>query len=297
MDTLPEYPQMKSLEITDRSAIEACTHCLPCSSDHNFTSLWMWDTIGQTRVSRIGRNLVIQLADYATHEPHLTLIGDDDIASAAEGILMSGTARLHLVPEFVVKQLPPQRFLIEADRDQFDYVYDIARLASLEGSALGEQRRGANRCARDLGPRLKTVATLTERPTVLLELFDRWMLTRGKDAADTHDERVAVERLVEAWDELAVNTFALYDERDLIGAQVIELLPDCAIGHYQKADVSYAGSFPLLQRTTAQHLAAQETRHYNAEQDLGIEGLRTSKLRYRPIGFVKKYEVGLKAVG
>jgi hypothetical protein len=225
------------------------------------------------------------------------LIGDDDIASAAERILTSGAARLHLVPEFVVKQLPPQRFLIEADRDQFDYVYDVDRLAALDGSALRVQRRGANRCARELGPRLKTVAALTEPPTALLELFDRWTLTRGKDAADTHDERAAVERLVDAWGELAVSAFGLYDERNLIAAEVIELLPDCAIGHYLKADVSYTGIIHLLKRSSGQHLATEGTRHYNAEQDLGIEGLRTSKLRYRPVGFVKKYEVGLKAAG
>jgi len=295
MATLPEYPQMKPLEITDRPAIEACTHSLPCSSDHNFTSLWMWDTTGQTRVSRIGMNLVIQLADYATHEPHLTLIGSDDITSAAEHILTTGVDRLRLVPEFVVEHLPPHRFLVEADRDQFDYIYDVAALAALDGREFRKQRQGANRCAHQLGSRLRTVAALTEPPAVLLELFDRWAFTRGKCSADTQDERAAVERLIESWGELTVSAFALYNECDLIGAQVFELLPDCALSHYMKADASYPGIFSLLDRTSHQHLVTQGIRFINAEQDLGIEGLRTRKLQDRPVEFVKKHRVSLGA--
>jgi hypothetical protein len=296
MAALPTYPQMKPLEIIDRQAIQACTHHLPCSSDHNFTSLWMWDTDERTRVARVGKNLVIELADYQTHEPCLTLIGDDDVANTAHAVLSSGKARLRLVPDFVACHLPPETFRVEPERHQDDYVYNVPHLASLSGAALSKLRQQARRCERELGPRLRVDSELAEPQTALLELFDRWTASRGKDEAAARDERAAVGRLVEAWDELELLTHGVYDGHNLIAAHVDELLPDCAIAHYLKADASYFGIFPLAKRLNSQRLASLGVSEHNCEQDLGIEGLRSSKLRYKPVRFVKKYEVRLQAV-
>jgi hypothetical protein len=289
---LPEFPRSKPLEIDDRPAIEACTHRLPCSSDHNFTSVWMWDVCDATRVSRLGENLVIQLPDYQTHQPLTTLVGDDDVAWAAEMVLASGVERLQLVPEFVTAQLPSTRFVVEPERDQHDYVYSVERLAEFAGSTFAKLRQQANRCVREIGERLAVAPIADVR--LLLEIFDRWTGTRGKDDQDVRDERAAVQRLVSAWDDLDVHAIGLYDGDELIGAEIHEFLPGSAIGHFLKADARYCGIFPLLQRVTAQHLAASEVRELNLEQDLGLPGLRASKLRYRPVRFVSKFQVRMR---
>lgn len=288
---LPEFPAMKPLEISDRAAVEACTHALPCSSDHNFMSLWMWDTLGLTRIGRVGQNLVIELADYETHELRTTLLGSDDPGTAARIVLESGVGRLDLVPEFVADTLPSE-FTIIHDRDQDDYVLDVELLADLAGKALSKHRRKANKCAAEIGPDLE-VKLVEDPQDALPGLFERWVQTRAKDDEETRDELLAVHRLVSEWPELAVEALGLYDAGVLIGAMVYELLPDGAIGHYQKADTSYDGVFPLLQRCACQRLRDLGVRELNFEQDLGIEGLRTSKMRWRPVRFVKKYRVSL----
>lgn len=286
---LPEYPGTKPLAIGDRAAIESCTHRLPCSSDHNFTSLWMWDIDRQTRVGRIGTNLVIELLDYETREHRLTLIGDDDVPTACEQALSFGTSRLDLVPDFVASQLPPSRFLVEHDRDQDDYV-----LSTRELSAIGGKRgKQADQCRRSLGARLRVRTEIPDPQTALLGLFDRWVATRGKDHESTRAERHAVQRLVDGWECLNLATVALYDGQALIAADVYEVLPDCGISHFQKADAAHAGIFPLICQSLGGQLAVSGVDQLNAEQDLGIEGLRNSKLSYKPVRFVRKYQVRL----
>jgi hypothetical protein len=286
---LPEYPSMKSLELSDRAAFESCTRHLPCSSDHVFSGRWMWNITTPERIARIGRNLVITFADYLTHEPRVTLVGDDDVTSAALALLDSDVDRLDCVPEFVASALDPDRLLACHDRDQDDYVLDAERLATLAGRDLSKRRRTAEQCAQQLGPRL--VASAAPCPEALLQLFDRWADSRARTHDETADERAAVDRLVRAWKELDSGATALFDGDVVIGLIAFQILGDTALVHYMKGDMSYRGVVPLLVRTACSQLVELGVRELNFEQDLGIAGLRDSKLRWRPVRFVRKYQV------
>ena len=60
--------------------------------------------------------------------------------------------------------------------------------------------------------------------------------------------------------------------------------------HFEKAVQEYRGLWQFVNQAFASILPEQyET--INREQDLGNEGLRTAKLSYRPVDFVKKYRV------
>lgn len=286
---LPEYPATKPLELSDREAFEACTRRMPCSSDHVFSGRWMWNITTPEQISRIGRNLVITFADYLTHEPRVTLIGDDDVNSAALAILGCGVDRLDCVPEFVACSLNPDRLLVHHDRDQDDYVLDAGRLATLAGRDLSKRRRTAEQCAREIETRL--TSSSSPQPEELLALFDRWAQTRTRSAEETADERAAVKRLVAAWTELDSSATALYDGEIVIGLIAFQVLGDTALVHYMKGDMSYRGVVPLLLRTACQQLVKVGVREINFEQDLGIAGLRASKLRWRPVRFVRKFQV------
>lgn len=289
---LPEYPEMKALEISDRVAVESCTHRLPCSSQHNFTCIWMWDTDKSTRVARIGRNLVVEFPDWETRKPALTLIGDENIADAAMYALAFWNEPLQLIPDFVANQLSEDKFVVVRDRDQDDYVVDVVRLSNLAGGGLKYRRRAANQCAHALQGRLVVKYCIEQPDLVLFDLFDRWAVGRANaDKPEIVDERRALERLISAWHELDLVVTGLYDRGRLIAADIQETLPSGAIGHCQKADISYKGSFPLLVRSSSKHLASLGVRELNIEEDLGIEGLRLSKLRWRPTGMVRKYRV------
>jgi hypothetical protein len=292
--TLPVYPECKPLELGDKAAVESCTHRLPCSSDHNFTSLWMWNFDEQTRIARIGRNLVIEFSDFDTREPILTLIGDDDIAGTVEHLFSLGIRSLDLVPEFVADLICPNQYMFDHDPGHDDYVLDVELLARMPGAHFREARRLAGLCAREIelnGGFVSDVLDLDQ----FVPLFERWAKSRNKSEPETRYERMATERIVAGWDTLNLRATAIYARNTLIAAEVYELLPDGAIAHCRNVDAAYRGLFPFLQKSNCEHLAALGVAELNVEEDLGLPGLRAAKLRCRPRRFVRKPRVLCRA--
>ena len=65
-----------------------------------------------------------------------------------------------------------------------------------------------------------------------------------------------------------------------------------ALSHFAKGDTSHHSAvYNILNWQEARILYSSGIRYYNWEQDLGIEGLRQSKLKYRPAFFLHKYRV------
>jgi hypothetical protein len=76
----------------------------------------------------------------------------------------------------------------------------------------------------------------------------------------------------------------------MIGFSINERLANgFAMGHHCKAIDEFPGTYPLLIRQTAVTLLAHGFERLNIMQDLGQPGLESSKHRYRPVGFLRKY--------
>ena len=60
--------------------------------------------------------------------------------------------------------------------------------------------------------------------------------------------------------------------------------------HIEKADIQYHGAYPAMAQQFAAHFA-QDYAYLNREEDLGIPGLRKSKLSYHPVALLEKYVV------
>ena len=69
-----------------------------------------------------------------------------------------------------------------------------------------------------------------------------------------------------------------------------KLLPDTMVIHVEKANPDIPGLYQVINQEFLLHEAAGCS-FVNREQDLGIPGLRTSKMSYNPVRFVKKYTV------
>ena len=67
-----------------------------------------------------------------------------------------------------------------------------------------------------------------------------------------------------------------------------KLNDDLAVIHIEKADVHYSGVYSFINKTFVDRNFS-DVKIINREQDLGIEGLRKSKLSYHPFKLEKKY--------
>lgn len=74
----------------------------------------------------------------------------------------------------------------------------------------------------------------------------------------------------------------------LVGFTVGEIINDVAIVSVEKADISYEGIYSFLSHEFAKR-NFQNTRYINRQEDMGMEGLRKSKLSYNPEFLLDKY--------
>ena len=64
--------------------------------------------------------------------------------------------------------------------------------------------------------------------------------------------------------------------------------------HFEKALKEYKGLYQLVNRETAKNILAKGFRYINREEDLGIEGLRKSKLSYHPVELTPSHALVFK---
>ena len=74
---IPEFPEFKKLELSDKEDVEAFTKKFPPYSDFNFVSMWSWDIKGEMRLSILNGNLVVRFTDYITGDPFYSFLGNN----------------------------------------------------------------------------------------------------------------------------------------------------------------------------------------------------------------------------
>ncbi|MDA1169039.1 MAG: hypothetical protein O3A36_01745, partial [bacterium] len=142
---IPQFPEFKPLELSDREEIIKHTSKFVPYSDFNFTSLWSWDTDKKLKVSNLNQNLVVQFSDYISDEQFLSFIGTNEVNETMSHLLALAEIKgllstVKLVPSVVVEKLDTSRFIVEEDRNNFDYIYSVQGLTELKGSLFADIR-------------------------------------------------------------------------------------------------------------------------------------------------------------
>ncbi|MCX7026759.1 MAG: phosphatidylglycerol lysyltransferase domain-containing protein [Spirochaetes bacterium] len=181
--------------------------------------------------------------------------------------------------------LEARGYIVQEDRDNFDYLYNRSDLAELSGKEYHKKRNLVNgfinsyECVQE--PLRKS--NLGDAHTVL----DQWREVKGYDG----DFKAAKESL-DLFEELGMRGAIYYIEGKPAGWCLGEPLAKGRMFavHFEKAIDSYKGIYQFINQAFAQSLPVTYNL-INREQDLGNEGLRQAKMTYRPCGFVKKYRV------
>ena len=138
--------------------------------------------------------------------------------------------------------------------------------------------------------------TFLEGPTQnTLDLWDQVMdLTRQEREAggNFHMEQVALDRVLRHWTALGMEGIVLVDEGQPIAFAIgSRLTEDTFDIHFEKAMDTTDGSYAAINQAFAAYLMEKypAVKWLNREDDLGIEGLRSAKLSYKPDRLVEKY--------
>lgn len=192
----------------------------------------------------------------------------------------------------MLKELFPNQFISQYDRDSSDYIYRSTDLIELAGKKYHGKRNHLARF-KELN---YTFSPITEKD------FDDCITF----SAVTYNNKNGEKIYSSIAEQYAINTyFTYFDELGLKGGIIrIDgktaaftigegLNSDTFCIHIEKGDTSYNGIYAGINNCFAKESAAN-FKYINREEDLGIEGLRKSKLSYHPAFILNKHTVTFK---
>jgi hypothetical protein len=184
-----------------------------------------------------------------------------------------------------------QDFLIEEDRNNFDYVYNTADLIALSGSRYHAKRNHINKLRATVQTQYVRMCDALVEPC-----FASYMLWYDKRQAESfdpslEDEKVAVRLALDNWRALEFDGGALTIDGRVEAFSLGERRKcDMAIIHIEKANTDYPGLYAMINQQTAENVFC-DVRYLNREEDMGIPGLRRAKESYHPCRMVRKFIV------
>jgi uncharacterized protein len=302
---IPQFPKFKRLELEDKEKIQKITSKFSGYSDFNFVSLWSYNTEDDIDISLLNENLIVKFRDYVTNERFFSFIGKNNIAETID-ILLSYSKqegiipKLKLVPEesIVSDNELTERFHIQEDKDNHDYILSLPEHSSLLTSKFYKHRKLISKFHRR-NPGYKVKELNLQDPKIveeLLNLFYSWEHKKDKQREDTNHELIALKRTIRDSIRLNLTVLGVYIREQIIGMVIADTHhSDYIESHFLKTNPDYNGLNHLFHHLLAKHLSNKGHLYINIEQDLGIEGLRKSKELSKPIKYLKKYTISKKS--
>lgn len=176
------------------------------------------------------------------------------------------------------------------DRDNSDYLYNTSDLIELRGKRYDGKRNHINRFKKR-----HTYEYVPLECSLISEcsrIMQEWCEEKDCTCQNgEYCERKANLELLRNFKTLGCKGALIKVDGVFEAFTVGEMLnEDTAVIHIEKAKNSIDGLYTLINQQFAQR-EWSETTYINREQDLGLEGMRRSKLSYHPVRLIEKYTV------
>jgi len=297
---IPKYPELKPIGPEDVSEIRAALGLSVRNiCELALANLFIWRGSDKPRLTLINDNVCVLISPL-NEPPYFLepLSGNKSIETV--DICLKHAGKISRASEDFVHILKENAFKITPLRNQFDYVYLTKDLAELKGKAFDGKRNHIKRFTKRF-PDHKFAPIDQSFREEALALFEKWCRSKNGSAAcdevSYRSQRSALEAAFEGFKELKLLAHAIFAEGSMKGFVIGSALnEDTACAHFQYVDPDAEGvSQTLLMEAAKNTFSAFEC--LNLEQDLGIAGLRKTKLSYHPLKLEKKFEVELKEAG
>lgn len=305
--SIPSFPEMKRVSIGNRLEYISYLKKMPVvPSDVTFENIFAFDSPSrQINLSLINDNIVV-LTRRDNKFSFYPVVGTsrlDETMLQCLGWLnkKDRDGAFTCVPGTVIDRIQPEtlsKLRITRDRNNFDYLYDPDLHFSFSGSGLRTQRQNLSRFM-EKNPLFKIITPDRIKEAIAFE--DYWMndyVLRMKNSGSAVPdiiikENQAIKKGLSFAGSLALRIGGIYLDGVIKGFSIAEIFNKTGYIHFEKA-TREKGVYQALIHLFGQSVLKKEINLVNREQDLGIPGLRTSKTRYNPSGFIEKYNVTLR---
>ncbi len=299
---IASYPLFTPITLGLKDTFRSYTTAFDPYSDFDFTSLLAWGGASNAECSLLGGNLIIRLPDYLTGQHIYSVLGTTNIDTCLD-TLLSRSHKLKLIPEVVIESLgAPALYQLKEDRDNFDYIYQLKDLVTLEGSNNKKYRQKVHSfeaAHKDLKLETRVIKKMHIHELEMVQEVNKlWNRQTQREDDEIRPENRAINRLLLHSNHLNLVTIVVLVDGEPKAFSINEILgKGYSICHFEKALVDHHSSTATYMVYAAAKAMHEESCTYvNWEQDLGIDGLRQSKEFYNPHKMLKKYEITSKKV-
>ncbi|GCD09877.1 DUF2156 domain-containing protein [Clostridium tagluense] len=177
---------------------------------------------------------------------------------------------------------------IKEDRDNFDYLYEAEKLIKLSGKKLHGKKNHYNSFIKSYKYEVKDIKGEQVISDVIVAA-EKWYAINEEDDDMLYYELQGIKDLLKNIEIVNIKGIAVYVDEKIVAFSLGEKLNDnLAVIHIEKADMDYSGVYSFINKTFVDRCFS-DVKIINREQDLGIAGLRKSKLSYHPFKLEKKY--------
>ena len=296
--------QFQKLDPANKAAYDKfLLNCGQRGCEYNFANLYLW---GRQRAAFLGENLVF-FSQFNQKSVYLFPLCHGNVKEVIDAIIHDARTRdipcrltsLSHEDCDLLESLYPDQFRFHHDRNSFDYLYNIEDLATLKGKKFQKKRNHLNKF-KQLHPLFRVEPITEENMPLVEDLLARWYKSRldADPSADFYMEQVALSKALHHWKELDMEGLVLMDGEEILAMTMGSFLSRHTFDvQFEKAidDSAYVA----MCSSFAAHLMEKypDLVYLNREDDLGIEGLRKSKLAYNPVMLIEKHWACLKEAG
>lgn len=286
------------LDLHQKEKYDACLmHCGERGCEYSFVNLFLW---GRQKAAFLNDYLVL-FSQFDRRSVYPFPVGRGDIRPVLDAIIHD--ARTRGIPCCLttmtkedcelLEQLYPGKFRFHADRDSFDYIYDINALADLKGRKFQKKRNFANRFD-EAHPDCRTLPLDKSTRAAAFCMLQQWYKNREEmdPHSDFHLEKLALERAFAFQEQLDLQGVVLMDGGQVLAFAMGSPLNESTFDiHFEKAREDVPGAYNAINREFARYLRQKypALQWLDREDDMGLEGLRKAKLSYNPDHMAEKY--------
>ncbi|MEI6502262.1 MAG: phosphatidylglycerol lysyltransferase domain-containing protein [Armatimonadota bacterium] len=299
LQSIPSFPQCTPLDVVHKPALDALLGGQkPRASELTFTNLYIWRHAYGAMLTRFDE-VVCVLSWRSDPEDSFLLpplgagASVEHVRACLDLLRQEGhDPKLCRTEQSTLDRLgvSEQEFQIEADRDDWDYVYCVPDLIDLPEDRYPEKARHVKQFSKRFKYEYRPITP--ELVPACQELQDLWCDDKHCDLySSLRAEARAVKEILERLEELNVKGGAiLVNNRVQAFALGEPLNDDTVVIHIEKASPDLHGAFQVINQEFLRHEWA-DWQYVNREQDVGDPGLRKAKESYLPVRMIEKFTV------